>query len=85
LADLEVETSWAGIIDVMPDVIPVLGAVDGVSGLLVGTGFSGHGFGPGPMAGKVLSELAAGRLSPVDISSLSPMRFERQGIASEAT
>lgn len=76
LADLEIETSWAGIIDVMPDVIPVLGAVDGVSGLLVATGFSGHGFGPGPMAGKVLAELAAGRGSPVDISSLSPMRFD---------
>ncbi len=79
LADLQIETSWAGIIDVMPDVIPVLGTVDGISGLLVATGFSGHGFGPGPMAGKVLSELAAGRLSPVDISSLSPMRFERTG------
>lgn len=78
LADLEIETSWAGIIDVMPDVIPVLGAVDGVSGLLVATGFSGHGFGPGPMAGKVLSDLAAGQQSPVDITKLSPMRFERK-------
>lgn len=78
LADLEIETSWAGIIDVMPDVIPVLGAVDGVSGLLVATGFSGHGFGPGPMAGKVLSDLAAGQQSPVDITRLSPMRFERK-------
>ncbi|PLP59057.1 FAD-binding oxidoreductase [Mesorhizobium loti] len=78
LADLEIETSWAGIIDVMPDIVPVLGGVDGVSGLLVATGFSGHGFGPGPMAGKVLSELAAGRQSPVNISSLSPMRFEKK-------
>ncbi|MDW6024348.1 FAD-binding oxidoreductase [Mesorhizobium sp. BAC0120] len=81
LADLEVETSWAGIIDVMPDVVPVLGAIDRISGLLVATGFSGHGFGPGPMAGKVLSDLAGGRRSPVDISSLSPMRFEKKRIA----
>lgn len=78
LAGLEIETCWAGIIDVMPDVIPVLGPVNGVAGLLVATGFSGHGFGPGPMAGKVLSELAAGRQSSVDISSLSAMRFKRQ-------
>ncbi len=78
LADLEIETSWAGIIDVMPDVIPVLGTVEGMSGLLVGTGFSGHGFGPGPMAGKVLSELASGRKSPVDISSLSTLRFVKR-------
>lgn len=84
LADLPIETSWAGIIDVMPDVVPVLGAVEGLPGMLVGTGFSGHGFGPGPMAGKVLSALAAGRQSPVDISSLSPMRFQDRSTLSEA-
>lgn len=78
LADLEIETLWAGIIDTMPDVIPVLGSIEGLSGMLVGTGFSGHGFGPGPMAGKVLADLAAGRQSPVDISNLSPMRFEKR-------
>lgn len=75
LADLEVETSWAGIIDVMPDMVPVLGAAGSVDGLLVATGFSGHGFGPGPMAGKVLADIVAGLVSPVDVSSLSPMRF----------
>lgn len=84
LADLEIETCWAGIIDTMPDVIPVLGSVEGISGMLVGTGFSGHGFGPGPMAGKVLSDLAAGRRSPVDISSLSPMRFDKKWTSSKA-
>lgn len=84
LADLQVETSWAGIIDVMPDVIPVLGSVEAVQGLLVATGFSGHGFGPAPMAGKLLAELAAGRSSPVDISSLTPERF-RNGPTPPAT
>ncbi|TPI18333.1 FAD-binding oxidoreductase [Mesorhizobium sp. B4-1-1] len=84
LADLRIETCWAGIIDTMPDVIPVLGPVEGVSGMLVGTGFSGHGFGPGPMAGKVLSNLAAGRRSPVDISALSPTRFVKNWVSSKA-
>ncbi|WP_333827233.1 NAD(P)/FAD-dependent oxidoreductase [Pararhodobacter sp.] len=74
-SDLVVETCWAGIIDTLPDVLPALGQIEGVAGLLVATGFSGHGFGPGPMAGKVLAELAAGRDAPVDISELSPMRF----------
>lgn len=78
LGNLAIETCWAGIIDVLPDVIPALGPTAHLSGLLIGTGFSGHGFGPGPMAGKVLSELAAGRPAPVDISSLSPDRFETQ-------
>jgi glycine/D-amino acid oxidase-like deaminating enzyme len=84
LADLEIETSWAGIIDTMPDVVPVLGPVAGISGMLVGTGFSGHGFGPGPMAGKVLADLAAGRQSPVDISSLSPIRFDKKWTSAKA-
>ena len=74
-ADLPVATCWAGIIDVLPDVIPAIGAVDRIPGLIVATGFSGHGFGPGPMAGRVIAELAAGRPSPADISALSPMRF----------
>lgn len=76
LADVTIETSWAGVIDTMPDVIPVLGAVDHIAGLLVATGFSGHGFGPGPMAGKVLAELTMGKTSSADISALSPMRFD---------
>ena len=52
-----------------------MGHVDGVNGLLVATGFSGHGFGLGPMAGKVMAELAQGHSSSVDISGLSPDRF----------
>ena len=37
--------TWAGIIDTMPDVVPVLDEVDSVPGCIVATGFSGHGFG----------------------------------------
>lgn len=76
IAGLTVETTWAGIIDTLPDVIPVLGSVDKLDGLLVATGFSGHGFGLGPMAGKVIAELAVGQPSPVDVSGLSPHRFQ---------
>ncbi|ASV88633.1 pyridine nucleotide-disulfide oxidoreductase family protein (plasmid) [Ochrobactrum quorumnocens] len=75
IADLEIEAVWAGIIDTLPDVVPVMGHVKSVDGLLVATGFSGHGFGLGPMAGKVMSELARGRPSSVEISGLSPARF----------
>lgn len=75
IAEVPVETCWAGIIDTLPDLVPVLGAVSGLEGLLVATGFSGHGFGLGPMAGKVIAELVAGRCPPVDVSGLSPDRF----------
>lgn len=77
LADLPAETTWAGVIDTLPDLVPALGPVEGVDGLLVATGFSGHGFGPGPMAGMAMAELAVGRPSPVDLAGLSPMRFRK--------
>ncbi|MBA4800052.1 MAG: FAD-binding oxidoreductase [Rhizobiales bacterium] len=77
LAACPLEASWGGILDTMPDAVPVIGPIDGINGLLVATGFSGHGFGPGPMAGKTMAEMAVGREAEVDLSQLSPMRFRR--------
>jgi glycine/D-amino acid oxidase-like deaminating enzyme len=65
---------WAGMIDVTPDEIPVLGPVDDLPGLLIATGFSGHGFGIGPAAGYVTAQLAMGQTPVVD---LHPFRFAR--------
>jgi glycine/D-amino acid oxidase-like deaminating enzyme len=65
---------WAGMIDVTPDEIPVLGLVDGLEGLFLATGFSGHGFGIGPAAGYVMAQLAQGRQPLVD---LHPFRLRR--------
>jgi glycine/D-amino acid oxidase-like deaminating enzyme len=55
-----VET-WAGFIDVTPDAIPVISQVDKVPGLVIATGFSGHGFGIGPAAGQLAADLVTGR------------------------
>ncbi|MEM7025486.1 MAG: FAD-binding oxidoreductase [Pseudomonadota bacterium] len=65
---------WAGMIEVTPDEIPVLGPVDGVQGLFLATGFSGHGFGFGPAAGYVMAQLARGEQPVVD---LQPFRLSR--------
>jgi glycine/D-amino acid oxidase-like deaminating enzyme len=48
---------WAGLMDITPDAIPVISGVDSVPGLFIGTGFSGHGFGIGPAAGKLMADL----------------------------
>jgi glycine/D-amino acid oxidase-like deaminating enzyme len=69
---------WAGMIDVTPDEIPVLGPVDGLAGLLVATGFSGHGFGIGPAAGYVIAQLAMGEQPIVDLHPFRLARF-REG------
>jgi glycine/D-amino acid oxidase-like deaminating enzyme len=66
---------WAGLIDVTPDMIPVISPVDALPGLVIGTGFSGHGFGIGPGAGKLLAELVTGDTPSVDPSAFRFSRF----------
>ncbi|MBY6058586.1 NAD(P)/FAD-dependent oxidoreductase [Leisingera daeponensis] len=74
-AKLRVRASWAGYIDTLPDMIPAIGTVSKTGGLLVATGFSGHGFGLGPMVGRTLAHLVQGQHPEVDISQFSPERF----------
>ena len=77
--DIQMATAWAGIIDVMPDELPVLGPVPGIEGLVVATGFSGHGFGVGPIAGRLMAEVIAGGKASLDIGDFRFARFaERQ-------
>lgn len=54
------KTCWAGMIDAMPDVVPVVDRVQAIGGLFVATGMSGHGFGIGPGIGRVVSDLIQG-------------------------
>lgn len=75
LASTSVTASWAGYIDTLPDMVPAIGEVAKAPGLIVATGFSGHGFGLGPMVGRILSDLAQGVPGGVDIGQLSPDRF----------
>lgn len=75
LAGVHWAERWAGAIDVLPDEIPALGPVPGIDGLVVATGFSGHGFGIGPGAGLVSARLAAGQPPGIDLSAFSPDRF----------
>jgi glycine/D-amino acid oxidase-like deaminating enzyme len=74
LADARPIERWAGMIDVTPDEIPVLGPIARMPGLFVATGFSGHGFGIGPAAGYLMAQLAVGERPIVD---LQPFRFAR--------
>ncbi|HEV2501717.1 MAG TPA: FAD-binding oxidoreductase [Mesorhizobium sp.] len=67
---------WGGMIDAMPDTIPVISPIDALPGLIVGTGFSGHGFGIGPGAGRLLADLALGREPIVDPSPFRHSRFD---------
>ena len=64
--DVPIVQEWAGYIDVTPDVVPYIGPTGAVPGLTVATGFSGHGFGIGPGAGRLVADLATGSAPVVD-------------------
>lgn len=72
---LRVEQQWAGMIDVTPDAVPVISRVDGHEGLVVATGFSGHGFGISPGAGRLAADLVTGDTPIVDPHALRLSRF----------
>ena len=74
LRDVAIVESWAGLIDVTPDAVPVISAVKEIPGFYLATGFSGHGFGIGPAAGKLSAEIITGAPSTVDPT---PFRLER--------
>ena len=66
---------WGGYIDVTPDVVPYISRVGTVPGLTVAAGFSGHGFGIGPAAGRLAAELATGQTPSVDPAAFRASRF----------
>jgi len=70
-----VTQSWAGYIDMTPDMMPVLGKADGVDGLVLATGFSGHGFMLGPVAGRTVAEVVLKGQASLDIRPFRLRRF----------
>jgi glycine/D-amino acid oxidase-like deaminating enzyme len=77
--NLQVAQSWAGLIDVTPDAVPVISAVDAVPGFYLATGFSGHGFGIGPGAGRLMADLVSGDPPIVDPQPFRYARFRSTG------
>ncbi|WP_431299699.1 NAD(P)/FAD-dependent oxidoreductase [Tabrizicola sp. BL-A-41-H6] len=66
--------AWAGMIDTMPDVVPVVDHGP-IAGLTIATGMSGHGFGIGPGMGRVIADLVLGRAVGHDLSRFRLSRF----------
>lgn len=75
LGTVEVAQRWAGYMDVTPDAIPVISGVAALPGFFIGTGFSGHGFGIGPAAGKLMADLVTNDKPLVDPHLFRLSRF----------
>ncbi len=75
LGPIRIANAWAGMIDTMPDLVPVVDRAPAIDGLIIGTGMSGHGFGIGPGMGRVLADLTQGKAPGYDLSRFRLSRF----------
>lgn len=74
LGPVRPKATWAGMIDTLPDLVPVVDRVAAIDGMIVATGMSGHGFGIGPAIGRVVADLVTGG----DVGhDLTRFRFDR--------
>lgn len=67
--------SWGGMMEASPDVLPIISTVPGIGDFYVATGFSGHGFGIGPGAGKLIAEMVSGTVDPAELPGFRLSRF----------
>ena len=77
LAHLPLERTWAGFIELTPDLLPVLGPVARPHGLHLGIGAS-HGFSMGPVIGRLLAESIVDGRPSLDLTPFHYSRF-REG------
>ena len=75
LAGIEIAESWAGMVETTPDIVPIIDSVAELPGFHIATGFSGHGFGIGPGAGKAIAAMLTGADPGVDLDPLRLGRF----------
>ena len=74
VSDLGVRRGYAGLYDMSPDDLPVIGHVPGITDLYVIAGSSGHGFKLGPAVGEAMAQLVETGTSPL-ISRFSAERI----------
>ena len=71
---VRLEQAWGGMIDSTADAVPVISPVGKLPGLVLSAGYSAHGFGIGPGAGRLAADLATKDTPIVDPT---PFRYER--------
>lgn len=77
-AEVELAECWAGALDLTPDALPVIDRLPGLDNAVVAAGFSGHGFGIGPVTGPIAGRIALGRDPGHDVSAFRYGRFAAQ-------
>ena len=77
LSQCSIKSFWGGLIDLTPDALPVIDKIKEYEGLIVASGFSGHGFGIAPAIGGILADLTMKDPPRLPIDPFSFYRFKK--------
>jgi sarcosine oxidase subunit beta len=77
-----VQHAWCGLEAMSADNIPFVGGLREMRGLIVATGFSGHGFAIAPAIGRALTDQLAGKPVP-ELDGLRPDRTVSESVTTE--
>jgi sarcosine oxidase subunit beta len=71
-----IRRSFSGVMDLVPDLQPVVGRFPDVENAFVATGFSGHGFMCGPGACQAVADLISEGHTDIDLRDYGPERLK---------
>ena len=72
IADLAIDTAWAGLRPWLPGGLPAIGPTKAADGLFIATGHEGAGVAHGPITGRLIAQLICGEEPDLDLSPFSP-------------
>jgi len=75
LKDVKIAKISAGLVGFTPDMLPVIGELNGPKGFVMAAGWSGVGYALGPAVGDLLSELIVDDRNSLSIDAFRPGRF----------
>jgi sarcosine oxidase subunit beta len=70
--------SWAGLTDWTPDAKPIIDQAPQLEGIVMASGFSGHGFCLGPIVGRLLAEWIVDGAPSLDLTAFRWDRFQTE-------
>jgi sarcosine oxidase, subunit beta len=84
-AGLDRKACWAGLYEITPDHVPILGRMPGVENFFNACGFSGHGVQHAPATGLIVAEeILDGHSHSFDITDFRYERFAKEKVRLEA-
>jgi len=76
LKKLRIVRQWGGLYDMSPDRNPIIDEMEGVAGLHMVAGFSGHGFMVAPKTAIIIAQKLTGEKPDIDVNLFSAKRYQ---------